>query len=453
MYAIRRRGVAVAVGLVLAAGSWGAAAGTTTAPAAAAVRTSTAATGGTSGTSQGITATTVTVGSVSTQSGPIAADSSGLIYGEKAYFDYIDATGGVNGRRIDYAYVENDDGDPTTFNQMAATLIEQDKVFAVTGVATVYFSPNLFTESGIPTFGYNVTGNWAGPTNLFAAGGSALCYQCGVPAWSYVVQKTHHRKIGILAYNFSTSAHPCAVAAAGFTAAGDDVVYQDLAVAYPASTVATDIERMRQDGVNFVLSCMDVTGNVAMARAIKQYGLQTTQLWLNGNDQTTLDQYSDVMQGVYFNIFNVPLDASTSVYPGLKLYLTEMNRYEPAWTDSGLAMDGWQSAALFVESLRAAGRNPTWQKVIADANGLTNFTADGLVAPVNWKAAGHSGINYPSCSVFIQVKGKKFVTVFAHGAQVFNCWGPSVKNPTPVKSPVGTPGTTGSDPATADPAG
>ena len=55
---------------------------------------------------------------------------------------------------------------------------------------------------------------------------------------------------------------------------------------------------------------MDVQGNVTMARAIKQYGLNMTQLWFNGNDQSTLDQNQSLMQGVYFDIAHVPFTAS-----------------------------------------------------------------------------------------------------------------------------------------------
>ena len=124
----------------------------------------------------GVTSNSITVGTISTQTGTIASNFSSLIYGEKAYYQYINAQGGVNGRKIDYKYALDDGGNPTTFNQLANTLINQDHVFAVTGVATAFFSPNLFVESGIPTYGYNVTGNWAGPKNLFAAGGSVQYY-------------------------------------------------------------------------------------------------------------------------------------------------------------------------------------------------------------------------------------------------------------------------------------
>ncbi len=110
-----------------------------------------------------MTSNSITVGTISTQTGTLASNFSSLIYGEKAYFDYINAQGGVNGRKIDYKYALDDGGNPTTFNQLANTLINQDHVFAVTGVGTAFFSPNLFVESEIPTYGYNVTGNWAGP--------------------------------------------------------------------------------------------------------------------------------------------------------------------------------------------------------------------------------------------------------------------------------------------------
>ena len=144
----------------------------------------------TSSSAPGVTPNSITVGTISTQTGTLAANSSSVIYGERAYFDYINAQGGVNGRKIDYKYALDDGGNPTTFNQLANTLINQDHVFAVTGVATIFFSPNLFVESGIPTYGYNVTDNWAGPPNLFAAGGSTQYYQAGAAEFAYVARKT-----------------------------------------------------------------------------------------------------------------------------------------------------------------------------------------------------------------------------------------------------------------------
>ncbi len=155
----------------------------------------------------------------------LASNFGSLIYGEKAYFNYINAQGGVNGRKIDYKYALDDGGSPTTFNQLANTLINQDHVFAVTGVGTAFFSPNLFVQSGIPTYGYNVTGNWAGPPNLFAAGGSVQYYPAGAPAVGYVSQKTKSPSIAFVAYGIAASAAACQSEAATMKAAGYNISY------------------------------------------------------------------------------------------------------------------------------------------------------------------------------------------------------------------------------------
>ena len=380
----------------------------------------------------GVTSNSITVGTISTQTGTLAANFSSLIYGERAYYDYIDAQGGVNGRKIDYKYQLDDGGNPTTFNQLANTLINQDHVFAVTGVGTAFFSPNLFVESGTPTYGYNVTGNWANAPNLFAAGGSVQYYPAGAPAVAYLARQTHSKSIAVLAYDVAASSNACQAAETALKAAGYVVSYSDLQVSYPGSTVATDVERMKAAGSDLVVSCMDVQGNINMARAIKQYGLHMTQLWLNGNDQSTLNENKSLMQGIYFSISHVPFIAPQSEYPGLKLYETEMKKYEPSYVDDELALQGWESAALFVQGVRMAGNDLTQANVINADNSLTAFTAGGLRTPTNWKDAGHTGHAPPYCSAYIKVVGDQYLPTLNQGKNVFVCF----ESIDPKKNPV-----------------
>ena len=394
-----------------------------------------------SSTAPGVTPNSITVGTISTQTGTLAANSSSVIYGERAYFDYIDAQGGVNGRKIDYKYALDDGGNPTTFNQLANTLINQDHVFAVTGVATIFFSPNLFVESGIPTYGYNVTDNWAGPPNLFAAGGSTQYYQAGAAQFAYVARKARAKpSIAIVAYGVAASSNACQASENAMKSAGYDISYVDLNITYPGTTVATDVQRMKQAGSNFVLSCMDVQGNVNMARAISQYGLNATQLWLNGNDVPTLEANKSLMQGVYFATYHVPLTAPTRLYPGLTLYMQQMKKYEPKYVYNELAIQGWESAALFVQGVKAAGNNLTWANVIKQTNAITSFTAGGLTTPVNWAVGGHSGHAPPYCVAYIVARGTKFVPTLNKGQNVFNCFGSASTKANPVfPVPPGTP--------------
>ena len=384
-------------------------------------------------TAPGVTSNSITVGTISTQTGTLASNFSSLIYGEKAYYAYINAQGGVNGRKIDYKYALDDGGSPTTFNQLANTLINQDHVFAVTGVATAFFSPNLFVQSGIPTYGYNVTGNWAPQPNLFAAGGSVQYYPAGAPQVSFVARKTQSKpSIAFIAYGIAASANACQSEQAALQAAGYTISYSDLKVNYPGSTVATDVQRMKQAGSNVVASCMDVQGNITMARAIQQYGVKMTQLWFSGNDQSTLNQNQSLMQGVYFGIAHVPFSAPQSLYPGLKVYVTQMKKYAPNYVNDEVAIQGWESAALFVQGVKMAGNNLTWANVIKQDNSITSFTAGGLQAPVNWKDAGHSGHAPPYCVAYIKVSGTKYVATLNKGKNVFNCF----ESISPKKDPV-----------------
>ena len=81
----------------------------------------------------------------------------------------VDAQGGINGRKLVLAYNLDDGGQPSQFTQLTHTLIDQDHAFAVM-VASYWFTPNYFVETGTPTYGYNVSGNWANAPELVRRG-------------------------------------------------------------------------------------------------------------------------------------------------------------------------------------------------------------------------------------------------------------------------------------------
>ena len=105
------------------------------------------------------------------------------------------------------------------------------------------------------------------------------------------------------------------------------------------------------------------------------------------------------------------------MYPGLKLYETQMKKYAPKYEFDEVAIQGWESAALFVQGVKMAGNNLTQQAVINADNSLTSFTAGGLIAPINWKDAGHTGHAPPYCSAFIKVVGNKYVPTLNTGEE------------------------------------
>jgi ABC-type branched-subunit amino acid transport system substrate-binding protein len=393
----------------------------------------------------GVSATQINIGAISTLTGPLAGLFGGISPGMTAYFKTINAKGGINGRQLVLTNNLDDGGSPSQFTQDVHTLIDQDHVFAV-GVASAWFTPGYFVSTKTPTYGYNVSANWQTAPNLFAVGGSTQVYSAGFPQMMYFVKKVKAKSVAFISYGpaISSSYNACNSYAKGLKAAGVNVNFVDVG-AQLGGSYSSDAQRMQQAGSQLVVTCMQDTDNVTLARAIQQYGVKIKQLWLNGYDQTLLDKYSSLMQGVYLNnTGTVPFEAANTskygnTYSGMQAYIAAMKKYEPAYVYNDVALQGWQSAALIAAGIKAAGSNLTQASVVSATNKLANFTGEGVSAPVDWTQL-HTGVTWPSCSAYLQVKQVKFVPVFGQGKQVFVCVGKSVKNPVPVAAPKGTPG-------------
>ena len=84
--------------------------------------------GGATTADPGVTSSTVLLGGTVPLTGEAAAFGT-VGPGAKAYFDYVNAKGGVNGRKIEYRYLD-DAYNPAQTVQLTRRLVEQDKVFA-----------------------------------------------------------------------------------------------------------------------------------------------------------------------------------------------------------------------------------------------------------------------------------------------------------------------------------
>ena len=135
-------------GKALAAGAMGAALGVTMLSAPAGAEST-----------PGVTSSSITIGATVPLTGPAAPGFDEIAPAMNAVFSYVNAHGGVHGRKIHYTYL--DDGyNPTTTAQLTRKLVLQDNVFADVGsLGTPTQSavqpflneqkvPQLFIESG-----------------------------------------------------------------------------------------------------------------------------------------------------------------------------------------------------------------------------------------------------------------------------------------------------------------
>jgi branched-chain amino acid transport system substrate-binding protein len=111
----------------------------------------------------GVPSRTVLLGGTVPLTGAFS-NAAGIARGAEAYFKYLNARGGVNGRAIAYRYYD-DQGDPSLTAELTRRLVEEDRVFAVFNAAGIKHNlavrpflnavgvPQLFVASGLSDWG------------------------------------------------------------------------------------------------------------------------------------------------------------------------------------------------------------------------------------------------------------------------------------------------------------
>lgn len=377
--------------------------------------------------SEGVYAHKIVVGGIDTQLGSFV-NFSRVADGVKAYFDTVNAAGGVYGRKLDLAYTLNDSVSPATDAEDARTLVEADHVFAVVGVETPSFAgASYLREHEIPTFGVNIDTNapWANSPVMFGAYGTYEQYGYPDPFWSYLPQQLGDRVVAVLGYNIVQSQQGCEGAINSYKKFGVRIGFEDLSLPIPLTGMGAVVQRMKAAGVSFVVSCMDLSGDVIMSNSLHQAGMtNVNQLWMSGYDPSVIKQVGAAMNGIYTIVSNVPFDAPSDFvgsYPGMSDYLSAMRRYFPGVEPGENSLAGWINADTFVSGLRAAGPSPTRSRLVATINRMHAYTAGGIIAPVDWGIA-HSQNTPGDCQVFLRVVHGNFSLVFGGKQTVWTCF-------------------------------
>jgi ABC-type branched-subunit amino acid transport system substrate-binding protein len=378
------------------------------------------------GNTNGVTSSRIIVGGVASVTGPLPAAFAPIFDGVNAYLDLVNANGGVDGRKIDFAFPLDDGSNPSQDTDQVRTLVEQDHVFAVVGVATPTFAgASYLAANDVPTFGYAVSTQWAAGPSLYGSEGSYIAFTRPGPEPAYLAEQIHAKAVGILAYNVSGSTQGCEGVAYEMRRFHIPVAYEDISIQAPPVDLTTDVNRMKSAAVDLVASCMDLSGNILLSRTMHQDGMgSVAQYWLNGYDESAVRSYASLMQGVYFLIGHVPFESAELTpgkYPGMDLYLKELARYFPKELPGEASLAGWIDADMFVEGLRLIGRDVSRTRLVDALNSLTEFTADGLVAPIDWRYE-HTTLGPIDCNVYVRVLGGHFVPLFGSPRSVFTCF-------------------------------
>lgn len=373
----------------------------------------------------GVTDDTIRVGGVASVTNPLGGGFGGNFDGVKAYFEMVNDNGGVHGRSLELV-AEHDD-QVSQNDAKIQQLLTQDDIFAVLPVASLLFTgADDLAEASVPTFGWTINPEWEGTEeepkeNLFGQAGSALCITCASPLAPFVANELDVDKVGLLAYNVPQSADCATGMEASFEEYSEEgsatVEFVDRSLAYGTTNLSVQVSQMKDEGVDLVLACMDLQGSVTLAREMGRQSLDAVHYMVNAYDQDLLDDYGDLFQGSVVTTFFAPFNVEEPP-PGLETYLEWMERTDTEADEN--TMNGWLSAALFVEGLEQAGPDFSRAKVIDALNSESDWDADGLLAGVDWTKE-HAEPRNPACMAFSLIEDDEFVPAFGEPGKPFIC--------------------------------
>ncbi|MFL5953817.1 MAG: ABC transporter substrate-binding protein [Gaiellaceae bacterium] len=336
--------------------------------------------GATSTATPGVTATSILLEGTYPLSGP-ASGYAPIPVGMDAYFSYINAHGGVNGRKINWHY-EDDGYNPANTVQITHKFVEQDHAFALVGglgtepqlAVRQYLNdnkvPQLFVATGATTFDRDFgTYPWTiGWQPDYEAEGSIY--------GKYVVKNLSTAKLGVLYQNDDYGNDYLRGLKAGLGKAHASMIISaqpyDLSATTPP---ATQVARLKASGADTLVLLATPTPTIQAYVISTKLGWHPAHVITNSVSATdafltiAAKSGSDNVEGTLS--VGYTLDPSNPIYnkqPGMKLYRTIMAKYAPkANANDGLNLYGVAKAWTTVKVLQAAGKNLTRAGVMAAA--------------------------------------------------------------------------------------
>jgi len=350
----------------------------------------------------GVTATEIKLG-VST---PLTG-SAGLAYGKvpgamKAYFDYINANGGVNGRKIKLV-VRDDKYLPTLAATQTTNLILKDNVFALVGaLGTATHSkaytaaslasknvPDLFVNTGFSGFG-NISKY---PTTFTVLPSYAM--EAKIMS-KFITDNYKGQAVALVAQDDEFGVDGVNGFAAGKLTLTSKTLYPTSSLTDArAKALLTGLSAIPGKPVVVLFGTTDVTA--VILKAAESLDLVSKFTWIAGsvggdaNTLLALGVKSATITGVMAASFFPDAKDSTDEYVSQFMKINE--KYNKGVSFDNIVLQGMNSAMLTVQALRAAGKNLTRTGLInAVQDKGAKFASAGLV-PLNYSATSHVGYN------------------------------------------------------------
>jgi ABC-type branched-subunit amino acid transport system substrate-binding protein len=349
--------------------------------------------GATNTTANGQAKETVTVGVLVDETGPGSVNKA-AVQGFQAGVAWAAA----QGYKINYDVVDTATS-PSGAVAGAQRMIEQEHVQAVIAASALTFAAAPYlTAHHIPVIGAaEDASEWLTDKNMFSVIGTPNDQL--VPSdFGQLMKMEGGTNLGSIGYSISPGSSEAAKGAGvSAQAAGLKAGYVNAAFPFGSTNVGPVVLAMKTAGIDSFTSATDPNTAFAFITSLKQQGVNLKFALLDDGYGSDLLQSgpgaAQAAQGLDFEVPAEPVEMHTSATQQFSQYLRDAGASgEPDFAE----YIGYLSALLLVQTLKAAGPNPTSATILSALSGIDSFAGGGLYGPqslnINNRTGSGSGV-------------------------------------------------------------
>ncbi|MGY2082017.1 ABC transporter substrate-binding protein [Modestobacter sp. SYSU DS0657] len=357
----------------------------------------------------GVTETSIKLGAHFPLTGVAAPGYSEIPTGSQAYYDCLNAEGGVNGRQVEYVY-RDDAYNPTNTSQVVQQLVLEDEVFAIVGgLGTPTHSavldflnsegvPDLFVSSGSLLWGEDPE------ANPYTFGWQTDYMSEGKVIGQYIAEEFPDARVGLFLQDddFGEDGE------AGIREYIDDQIVAAERYTPGNTNIGPQIAALQAAGADFVVG-FNVPSYTALSQlAALQLGYDPQWFYSNvGSDPTLVGSLlADFSQGQVSDASLLDGALTTDYLPTVDEpddpWVQEFQRI---WDECGgdgeltnYRIYGMAQAYTTVQALQAAGQNPTRDGLVEAIETAGSEWEGPVLAPFRYSADSHLGTSGMSIS-------------------------------------------------------
>lgn len=335
-------------------------------------------------------AKTLEIGAFVPETGPVPSYKL-IAHGAKAYFDWANANGGVDGWTINYTQI--DDGyDPARSLAATKELVQKNHIFAL--VAPIGTPTNSSVQPYAVAEGLPVVGAVGGDPTM----AEQENYFVLLPNYhneakldvTYAVEELGAKKVAVLYENDDLGKPALAGAKEAVEALGVELVAEE-AFNVADTDLTAQITKAKEAGAD-VTVVWGSNSNVSTAvTTANRLGFET-QIFapFYVADPTTYDLAGDALDGTMFGSWLLP---TTDDAESVQAYVEQMTEDGKTSEIGVFSLNGWTNAALFAAGLEKAlesGETPTREGLVEALSGFENVPVGGAPS-VTFSPGNHVG--------------------------------------------------------------